>query len=396
MADKLSDTMVRRIAAPPAGNRVHYDGEVKGFGIRITAAGAKSFVLNYRAGGRERRITIGSYPDWTVVAAREQAKQLKRRVDVGEDPMGDRHAARTAPTVQGLADRYLAEHAPRKRERSAAEDASLLRQHILPLLGRMRVASLRRADIEAMHREVSKDTPIRANRAVALMSKMLSLAVGWEMRPDNPCRGIERNPENKRERYLTPSELERLMTALAEHPYQSSACAVRLLLLTGSRRNEVLSATWGQFDLDAGVWTKPASNTKQAKSHRIPLSAAALRLLAEMRARAEGPALFPGRRGGEQQRGLKTFWTAICRTARIEGVRLHDLRHSYASYLASAGLSLPVIGALLGHTQAATTQRYTHLLDDALRAATEHVGTIVTVAGKGGARVLPMRRGGVA
>ena len=112
------------------------------------------------------------------------------------------------------------------------------------------------------------------------------------MRLDNPCRGIERNPENKRERYLTPLELERLMTALAEHPYQSSACAVRLLLLTGSRRNEVLGAKWGQFDLDAGVWTKPASNTKQAKSHRIPLSAAALQLLAEMRARAVAPPFF--------------------------------------------------------------------------------------------------------
>jgi integrase len=392
MATRLTDKIARAMAAPTSGNRIEYDTDVRGFGVRTTSSGARSFVLNYRIGGRERRHTIGSFPDWPVAAAREQAKALKRRIDMGEDPMAERDAAKTAPTVQGLADRYLAEHAPRKRERSAAEDASLLRQHILPRLGRVRVDAVRRADIEAMHREISRVTPTRANRVQSLAHKMFALAIGWDMRPDNPCKGIERNPENRRERYLTQAELERLLTILSAHPYQSSACAVRLLLLTGARRNEVLGATWGEFDLSGGTWTKPASNTKQAKTHRIPLSAAAIELLADMHAKADGPALFPGRRGAEQQRGLKTFWGTVTRQADIEGVRLHDLRHSYASYLASAGMSLPLIGALLGHTQAATTQRYAHLLDDALRAATERVGTIVTGAGKA-SEVVPMRRG---
>jgi integrase len=392
MAVKLSDKEVRNIAAPTANNRVTYDTEVKGFGVRTTAAGAKSFVLNYRADGRERRITIGSFPDWTVAAARHQAKLLKRGIDLGEDPMGERHAERESPTVKALADRYLAEHAIRKRERTAKEDASLLLQHVVPKLGGMRVAAARRADIEAFHRQVSKVTPVRANRALSLLTKMFNLAIGWEMRTDNPCKGIERNHEVKRERYLTPAELERLMSALSSHQRQASANAIRLLLLTGARRGEVLGATWDQFDLAAGVWTKPAAATKQKKLHRIPLSAPTRQLLADMRAVSEGPALFPGRRENESQTDLKRFWASICRKAGISGMRVHDLRHSYASYLASSGLSLPVIGALLGHSSPVTTQRYSHLLDEPLRAATERVGRIV--AGTNSDDVMPMAQGG--
>ena len=364
MAIKLTDKEVRTLAAPASGYVITYDTEVKGFGARTTAAGAKSFVLNYRADGRERRITIGSFPDWGVAAAREQAKSLKRRIDVGEDPMADRHAERIAPTIESLAERYLAEHATRKRARSAAEDVSLLRQLILPKLGKLRVAAVRRPEIEAFHREITKATPTRANRALSLLTTMFNLAIGWEIRTDNPCKGISKNQEEKRERYLTGAELERVMGALASHPHQSSANVIRLLLLTGARRGEVLGATWDQFDLQTGVWVKPAATTKQNKLHRVPLSAPARQLLSEMHAKSDGPALFPGRRGNDRQTDLKRFWASICKTAGVHGVRVHDLRHSYASYLASAGLSLPVIGALLGHSSPMTTQRYAHLLDD--------------------------------
>ena len=393
MSATLTDKAIRGLPVPPSGNRVFYDGDVKGFGVRVTSAGALAFVLNYRAAGRERRITIGSFPDWSTKAAREQAKSLKRRIDMGDDPMAERHAERAAPTIESLAERYLAEHAPRKRARSVQEDRSLLRQLILPKLGKLRVAVVRRSEIEAFHREVSKQTPVRANRALSLLTKMFNLAIGWEIRADNPCKGIERNAEDKRERYLTPAELERLVAALAEHPHQNSANIIRLLLLTGARRGEVLGATWSQFDLDAGVWTKPAATTKQKKLHRVPLSAPARQLLSEMTAKATSDALFPGHRGNEQQTDLKRFWASICKDAGIAGVRVHDLRHSYASYLASAGLSLPVIGALLGHTQASTTQRYAHLLDDPLRAATERVGAMVAGAGKPGAEIVPMAGG---
>ena len=268
---------------------------------------------------------------------------------------------------------------------------------IVPKLGSLRVAAVRRADIETFHREVSKTAPVRANRGLSLLRKVFNLAIGWGICSDNPARGIERNPEHRRERYLSPDELERLMTALAEHPYRASANAVRLLLLTGARRGEVLGATWDQFDIKAGVWVKPAATTKQKKLHRIPLSAPARLLLAEMHAKAEGPALFPGRRENAAQTDLKRFWATVCRQAGIKGLRIHDVRHSYASFLASGGLSLPVIGALLGHSSPITTHRYAHLLDEPLRAATEKVGAIVAGASGGGPMsvdtVLPLRRG---
>jgi hypothetical protein len=157
---------------------------VKGFGLRVTKAGARAFVLNYRIRGIERRLTIGSFPDWGVSAAREEAKRLKRLVDQGCDPMGERHDERAAPTVNDLADQYLGDHAPRKRERSRREDESLIAQWIRPELGKKKVADVRHGDIEKLHRKITgKGTPIRANRAAALQSKAFSLAIKWEMRP---------------------------------------------------------------------------------------------------------------------------------------------------------------------------------------------------------------------
>jgi integrase len=301
--EKLTDRFVKSAAAPDEGRpyRIYYDHEVKGFGLRVTKGGFRAFVLNYRSRGVERRYTIGSFPDWKVSAAREEAKRLKRFVDQGRDPMGERHEERAAPTVNDLIDRYLAEHAPRKRERSRQEDESLIRQWIRPELGNKRVADLRHADVEKLHRKITaKGVPIRANRAAALLSKMFSLAATrWEMRSDNPCRGLERNTEEKRNRYLADDELRRLTEALAVHPNQAAANAIRLLLLTGARRGEVLGATWDQFDLEEGVWTKAASFTKQKKLHRVPLSAPARQLLAEIKAAAEranrehSPFVFP-------------------------------------------------------------------------------------------------------
>jgi integrase len=216
---------------------------------------------------------------------------------------------------------------------------------------------------------------------------MFSLAIRWRWRPDNPCRGIERNPENKRTRYLSSDELGRLTAALAAHEDQQAANIIRLLLLTGARKGETLAAKWEDFDLEAGVWTKPGATTKQATEHRVPLSAPARQLLAGMP--REGEYLFPGARARGHRVDLKGPWPAICKAANLKGVRLHDLRHTYASVLASSGQSLHVIGALLGHTQPSTTHRYAHLLDDPLRAATETAGAVITGAPK--ARVARVR-----
>ena len=395
MAKKITDKLVKEIEAPETGNRITYDTDIKGFGVRVTAAGAKAFILNYRAGGRERRYTIGAYPDWSVAAAREEAKDLKRRVDRGEDPMGERHSERGAPTVKDLADRYTEEHLPKKRPSSRQDDQAMIDQIILQRLGKFKVADLRHADIDRLHREVTKRAPYRANRTAALLSKMFSLAVKWEMRADNPAKGIERNHEEKRTRHLVSDELARLTAALADHPEQTSANAIRLLLLTGARRGEVLSATWDQFDIGAGVWIKPSAHTKQKTEHRVPLSAPAMQLLSDMKATAHGNCLFPGKSADQPLTEIKHFWAAICRKAGIKDCRIHDLRHTYASILASAGLSLPVIGALLGHTQPNTTARYSHLFDDPLRQATERVGAVVTAAGSGKtAEVVKLHDGG--
>ena len=180
----------------------------------------------------------------------------------------------------------------------------------------------------------------------------------------------------------------RLTKALAGHPDRQSANIVRLLLLTGARKGEMLTATWGQFDLVNGVWTKPGATTKQRTEHIVPLSAPARQLLANLhKVRDDSGYLFPGRLGHRQD--IKAAWTAICQAAGIEGLRVHDLRHSYASSLAGAGFSLPVIGALLGHTQPGTTARYAHLQDDPLRTATERAGALLS--GQPSAEIVPLK-----
>jgi len=192
--------------------------------------------------------------------------------------------------------------------------------------------------------------------------------------------GYKSNGSNFKLAGITADELRRLDVALIASPARQSAVAVRLLLLTGARKQEVLLATAEQFDLNAAVWTKPAAATKQARLHRVPLSPAALNVVRRRIEAAGKPYLFPGEVEGKPQGDIKTFWEALCRRAEIKGCRIHDLRHSYASILASAGLSLPTIGGLLGHTQVSTTSRYAHLADDALRRATETASQVISQA----------------
>jgi len=388
MAHKLTDKIVKSLPVPS----LSWDEDVKGFGLRVTAAGSRAFILNYRrkSDGRERRWTIGSHPDWTTGAAREEAKRLKRLIDGGADPVGEHKSERAAPTVADLCTRFEEEYLPRKREWTRKGYQQQIKADILPVMRRMKVAAITYTDVDRLHRDISKRAPTHANRVIALLSKMMSLAIKWQMRTDNPCIGIERNEEQKRKRYLKGNELAQLTKALAGHRDQQAVTIIRLLLLTGARRGEVLAASWDQFELENGVWTKPGATTKQKTDHVVPLSAPARQLLADLhKARDDSGYLFPGRLG--HRREIKDSWTSICKAASIEGLRVHDLRHSYASSLAGAGFSLPVIGALLGHTQPSTTQRYAHLQDDPLRVATERAGAILS--GKPSAKIMPMRRG---
>ena len=381
---KLTDAVVKRREAPATGNRITYDPTAPGFGVRVTAGGHRAFVLTYRTrAGRQRRYTIGSFPDWSVVGARGEARRLKREVDQGGDPLAEIAAERGAPTVGDLIERFLAEHVARKRFRTRNTYRGIVENHVRPALGRTKVAEVSFADVDALHRRISKSGHrAQANRVLAVAAKLFALAVKWGMRPDNPAKGVETNSEHRRRRYLTPDELKRLIAALDAHADQQAADIVRLCLFTGCRSGEAMSARWDQFDLDAGVWTKPGATTKQKTTHSAPLSVAAKRMLAERRHKTNSEWVFPSDSESGHRANMQKAWARICKAAKVSGLHLHDLRHSFASQLVSTGASLPLIGSLLGHANPVTTARYAHLFDDPQRAAVERIGRIVTAAGR--------------
>jgi integrase len=295
----------------------------------------------------------------------------------GEDPVEIRKTARRAPSIADLAVDYLERHAvPKKRPKSVRDDRAMLDNIILPKLGAKKVDAIGRRDVEAIQVGM-KDRPYQANRVLSLLSKMFNLAIEWKWRPDNPAKGIERYQEQKRERWLSDEELRHLCAVLDEHPNTRAANAVRLQLLTGARLGEVLTSRKEDFDLHRGIWTKPSHQTKQKRTEHLPLSAQALILVTLIieTSDAGSPFLFPGNKPGQPLHEIKKFWSVVLREAGIVNYRRHDNRHTYASHLVSSGLSLEIVGRLLGHTTATTTKRYAHLADDPLRAATDQFGS---------------------
>lgn len=394
---KITDAAIKTLPAPPRGNRVYYDGDPAGFGVRVTAAGICSFVFTYRVRGsqRQRQITIGRCSNWTSRVARDKARALRRQVDGGGDPLGELNDERQAPTVSELADRFVTEHvAPKTRPGTATAYLGHLRRYIRPALGSLKVAAVKFDDVDRLHRRITDSSgPYAANRTMATLAKMFSLAVRWGYRTDNPCKGVAANGETKRRRYLKDDELPRLLRAMATYPNQRAVNIVRMLLLTGSRVGEVLAMRWEDVDLSAGAWHKRAAATKQKTDHSVPLSAPARALLAEIAAeQPDGDTkqvfVFPGQNSASgHYSDLYFIWKDLRDTAGIPDVRLHDLRHSVASVLASSGISLPIIGELLGHATPAMTARYSHIFMDAQRAAIERVGAVVEAAGRSEASI---------
>jgi integrase len=285
----------------------------------------------------------------------------------------------------------MREHVVRKRASTARDYTMMLTKYVRPHFGaHTKVADVRFEDIDSLHRKITAaGHRYQANRCMAVASKMFNLAVKWRMRADNPCKGVERNTETKRVRYLTGDELERLVKALAAHSDKRAADIIRILLLCGCRKGEALSMRWADVDLNSGIWSKPASSTKQRENHVVPLSEPARQLLSEIadeqaskHRRGLGEYVFPGVGESGHVVDIKDGWRSICRAAGITGLRLHDLRHSFASELVSSGASLPLIAALLGHANVATTNRYSHLYTDPLKAAVERIGAVITAAGK--------------
>jgi integrase len=387
----ISDKTVRSLAAPAVGKVVHYDDELAGFGVRVTARGIKSFLLNYRTrAGRERRYTLGRFPEWSAVAAREEAETLRYEISKGADPMDQREKERGEPTLEDLSERYMTEYAEKeKRPSSLRNDRQMLANIILPKLGKLKLSAITSRDINALHGSL-RETPYRANRVLALLSKMFSLASEWQWLDSNPVRGVKRYDEDQKEVWLSIGQLRRLELALSEYPDQQAADAIRLLIVTGAREGEVLAATWDQFDLKRGVWTKPSHHTKQKKIEHVPLNRAAIGILRDMS--KESVYLFPGKAGARVT--VRRPWVQVCRASglaiaeKIAGkrgkllsvwkptVRIHDLRHTFASHLVSAGASLHQVGKLLGHTNPATTARYAHVDNAALKKTTDTFGNV--------------------
>lgn len=368
---KLTDALARN-AQVPAGKRdvKIYDDQVSGFGLRVTATGTKSFMLNYVVAGRERRITIGKYPAWSVSAAREQAAKLRRRADAGEDPAEERASERAQKTVRELFDRYVREVGAAKAINTQRDENSVWTAIILPELGSKRVKDVTFSDVERLHRAVSVRAPTRANRCLALLRHAFRKAIQWKWTEHNPVVGVKSNPEQPRDRHLSLAELAALHKALDARADTPSILAIKFILLTGCRKGEALNATWSQIDSETATWTKPSSHTKQRRIHRVPLSTAASEVLERARKFEKSEFLFPSK-GGQPLTDIKKAFASILADAGIQNFRMHDLRHSFASILASSGADLQVVGKLLGHTQTATTMRYAHYFDDTLRKATE-------------------------
>jgi hypothetical protein len=295
---------------------VIWDSALPGFGIRVKPSNVKSYIVQYRnrKTGASRRKTIGQHgPLLTFHKAKERARIILADALKGNDPVADDRTVRDAPTMRQLAADYLEQHAiPKKRARSVMNDRSMIDRIILPRLGSKKVAAVQSRDIQSLHVSMKK-TPYQANRLLALLSKMLSLAVKWGWRSDNPVKGIERFQEERRERWLSDHELSRLLSVLIAHPNQRAANAVRVQLLTGARLGEVLNARWSDFDLERGVWTKPSHHTKQKQTEHIPLSGPTLTLLTDMRGKA-GPNeanLLPGNSSGRPLQDIKKFWKVV-------------------------------------------------------------------------------------
>ena len=402
---------------PAAGRFTLWDTDVSGFGLRITPAGECAYVLKYRSAGRQRWYTIGRHGSpWTPEMARKEALRLLSEVAKGADPADKREADRKAITVSELCDLYLAEGVSHKKASTLTADRGRIQHHIKPLLGRKRADIVTRADVERMLTDITSGKTAAAApkgaerrpgsitqggtgaaaRSVTLLGTIMTFAISRRIRSDNPAHGVKLPKSRKMERFLSEAEIGQLAAALVEEVKASGnplpAAAIKLLLLTGCRRGEILGLKWPHVELDRKCLRLPDSKTG---AKVVYLNAPAMALLADLPRMDGNLHVIPGTRPGEPFIGIDKLWVRVRNRAGLPDVRLHDLRHSFASVGASGGLSLPLIGALLGHRHTATTSRYAHLSADPIRAANEAVGARIAaaLAGNSGGEVVPIHTG---
>ena len=352
---------------------VFWDSELSGFGVRVYPSGSKYYVVQTRAGGRAaKRMTVGRHGVITAEEARRRAALIIARIKAGEEPVPEPIAARLAegPTVAELARRYLEEHVAVRCKPKTAKDCRLVvGKHILPALGKMPALAVGHPHVTKLH-HMLRDKPVMANRVVDTLSRIYNAAEDKGLIPEasNPCRLVVKNRERPRERFLTDVELRRLGRVLDEAEVCKgvsvhAVAAIRLLLLTGCRKGEILSLRWDEVDLEARGLRLPDTKTGP---RTISLSPEAVSVLESIPRVGGNPFVIPGRIEGTHIRNLDAPWKLICDRAGLEDLRIHDCRHSYASRALALGESLPMIGRLLGHTQVETTARYAHLAKDAV------------------------------
>jgi integrase len=408
---KLSKRTVDALA-PRDKAFIAFDDDVKGFGVRVMPSGSKTYVLEYRpgAGGRgvaKRRLSLGRCGSMTVEQARKAALNALAHIRLGSDPHAAKMGQRTALAVSDLIDAFVAGHVGTKLKFGTGVGYKIALVKVRAVCGSTKAEALSRAQVAALHRSMAA-TPYQANRTLAAISSLYSWGERHGYLPEghgNPARKIGRYREQGRERFLTSDEMVRLGAVLVEGetiglPYEVddtkptakhapkadkrrvkldlfAIAAIRLLILTGARLREILHSKWEHVDFECGMIFLPDSKTGRKP---VYLSAASLAILASLPRIEDNPFVIPGTKPGQPRADLKKPWAAVTKAAGLEGLRLHDLRHSFASVGAGASLGVPVIGKLLGHTQPATTARYAHLDADPIRRAVETIGITISAA----------------
>jgi integrase len=391
MTGKSLTKQVVESLIPGERNQFVWCGEMPGFGVKVTPAGKKVFVYQYRNATRQtKRFTIGTFPGLTVQQARDRAREILAQVVQGSDPQTDRIEKRTGMTVSEFIGKYLEHIEAHLKPGSVATYRNFLDLHVLPVWGTKRMDSITHATVQHLHHSM-RTIPYAANRTHAILRSAFNLAVKWGVIESNPTIGVKHFKEQGHERFLSQVELVRLFDVLAQaetpegfayftesadgsgalekqvvrcDPY--SAGAIRLLCLTGARKNEIQTAQWAWVNWEQGRLDLPDSKTGK-KSIYLPGDAVAV--LKRLYAIRLNEYIIPGRFGRGHSVGVPHVWSRIRVAAGLPGVRLHDLRHSFASFLIAKGMSLPILGKTLGHTLPSTTQRYAHLSDDPLKAA---------------------------
>ena len=394
MRERIAKLTKRTVdaAEPEAERYILWDSALKGFGLRVETSGTKTFLVRYRIAGRKRFVALGRFGQLTPEQARGLAQETLANVRHGHDPAAERRKERAANSVAELASRFLAEHVGAKRKSSTAVHyRSLIECHLLPKHGSRKAHDFARADLARLHLSL-QDRPYQANRLLSVVASMYSFGERHGLVPEgyNPAARIERFPEARRERFLSTEELARLGEAFrkfeSDGRFGTGIAALRLLLFTGARLGEILHLRWEDVDIERGLLLLPDSKTGRKA---ITLNAPALAVLHSLE--RSGRFVIAGANPEVPRADLKKPWTAVTEAASLSGLRIHDLRHSFASVGAGGGFGLPIIGKLLGHMQAATTQRYAHLDADPIRRAADAIGASIAAAldGRQGDNVAP-------